>query len=238
MSGAASIPYAIPHLRVEYRLADVPVPLGVWRSVSQSQNVFAVESFIDELAHRARADPVAYRRALLRSVPRLTGVLDLAADLSGWGRAPPPERGRGVALNFTGDGTLAAQVAEVSVDAAGKIRVHRITCAVDCGQVVNPLSVEAQIEGAIVWGLSASLGGKITVKDGRIEQSNFNDYPLIRLADMPALTIHLVPSREPPSGVGEPAVPPVAPAVANAVFAATGVRHRVLPLVDRRAGQG
>jgi isoquinoline 1-oxidoreductase subunit beta len=228
VDGAVSIPYAIPHVRVEYHLADLPIPLGVWRSVSQSQNVFAVESFIDELAHCAAADPVGYRLALLGKEPRLRHVLERAAELADWGRALPAGRGRGVAVNLYYR-TFLAQVVEVSVDARQRIRADRVVCAIDCGQVVNPLTVQAQVEGAVAWALSAALKGRITLRNGRIEQSNFHDYQVLRLPEMPRVDVHIVESAEEPGGIGEPAVPPVAPAVANAVFVATGRRLRELP---------
>jgi isoquinoline 1-oxidoreductase beta subunit len=228
VDGAITMPYAIPNVRVEYHLADLPVPLGVWRSVSQSQNVFAVESFIDELAHRAGADPVAYRLALLGKEPRLQRVLERAAELAEWGKSLPAGRGRGVAINLYYR-TFLAQVAQVTVDARQRIRVDRIVCVIDCGQVVNPLTIEAQVEGAVAWALSAALKGRITLRNGRIEQSNFHDYQVLRISEMPRVDVHIVESVEEPGGVGEPAVPPVAPVVANAVFAATRRRLRELP---------
>ncbi|HET8621922.1 MAG TPA: molybdopterin cofactor-binding domain-containing protein [Gemmatimonadales bacterium] len=228
--------YSVPSVRVEYREAAIPVPLGVWRSVAQSQNVFAVESFIDELAHQAKADPVRYRRDLLSSHPRLQHVLDVAARAAGWGAPLPAGHGRGVAVSTYGEPTSLALIAELSVETRGRIKIGRLTCAVDCGQIVNPLSLEAQIEGGLVWGLSAALWGEITVKHGGIEQSNFHDYRVARISDMPRIDIHIVPSTAPPGGIGEPSVPLVAPAVANALFAATGVRHRQLPLEPQRAG--
>jgi isoquinoline 1-oxidoreductase beta subunit len=225
------VPYAVPHLRIEYREAMIPVSLGVWRSVAQSQNLFAVESFIDELAYRARADPLTYRRDLLRRQPRLRHVLDVAARAAGWGTPLPAGQGRGIALAY-GDPTFLALVAEVSVDSGGGIRVDRLTCAVDCGQIVNPLTLRAQIEGGLIWGLSATLWGEITLKDGQVEQSNFHDYRVARLRDTPRIEVEIVVSAAAPGGVGEAAVSVVAPAVANAVFAATGKRHRRLPLAS------
>ena len=223
------VPYRIPHVRVEYREAELPIPLGVWRSVAQSQNLFAVESFVDELAHRAGADPVVYRNGLLAGLPRLQRVIDTAARAAGWGRPLPSGSGRGVAV-VVGDPTCLALVAEVSVEPESEVRVRRLTCAVDCGQVVNPLSLQAQIEGGLVFGLSASLWGEIVVKGGRIEQSNFHDYRMARLKDVPAIDVRIVAGGGSPGGIGEASVPLVAPALANAVFAASGVRRRRLPL--------
>jgi isoquinoline 1-oxidoreductase beta subunit len=229
------VPYAVPHLRIDYREAMIPVPLGVWRSVAQSQNLFAVESFIDELAYRARADPLTYRRDLLGRQPRLRHVLDIAARAAGWDTPLPAGQGRGIALAYGGP-TFLALVAEVSVDSGGGIRVDRLTCAVDCGQIVNPLTLRAQIEGGLIWGLSATLWGEITLKDGQVEQSNFHDYRVARLRDTPRIEVEIVVSDPAPGGVGEAAVPVVAPAVANAVFAASGKRHRRLPLANYGSG--
>jgi CO/xanthine dehydrogenase Mo-binding subunit len=230
VDGAVNIPYRIPHVRVEWRKVDIPVPLGVWRSVAQSQNVFAVESFIDELAGRAGADPAEYRQALLANDPRLSNVLTIATRMAGWGRPAVRNRGMGIALNRYGEGTHVAVVATVSVLPDRAFRVERLGCAVDCGQPINPLSLRAQIEGGLAWGLSATLHGRITLKNGRVEQSNFHDYPVLRMSEMPAIDIHVVENPAAPGGIGEPCAPPVAPAVANALFAASGVRIRSLPL--------
>jgi isoquinoline 1-oxidoreductase subunit beta len=226
--GAVGLAYGIPNLRVEYCMHRTPVPVSWWRSVYPSQNAFASESFIDELAHAARQDPVAFRRGLLAGKPRYLAVLDLAAEKSGWGRAAPG-RGLGIAINRFWSDTIVAEVAEVSVE-QGKVRVHKVTCAVDCGLALNPDNVKAQIEGGVVYGLSAALHGAITIEGGRVKQSNFHDYQVIRMNEMPAIEVHLVPSDGPPLGVGEPGTPPIAPAVANAVFAATGKRVRELPI--------
>jgi isoquinoline 1-oxidoreductase subunit beta len=233
IDGAVNLPYRIPHVRVEWRPVDIPVPLGVWRSVAQSQNVFAVESFIDELAARVRADPVAYRQALLEHDPRLSNVLTIAACLAEWGRPARRGQGTGVALNRYGEGTYVAVVARVNIKPDRSFRVERLTCAVDCGQPVNPLSLRAQIEGGLAWGLSAALHGRITLSRGRIEQSNFHDFPVLRMSEMPELDVHIVESSATPGGIGEPCAPPVASAVANALFAASGVRIRSLPLPGR-----
>jgi len=227
------VPYAIANLREVDIEEDPGIPTGPWRSVGASQNAFAIECFVDELAWEARQDPVAFRRALLARSPRHRAVLDLAAEKSGWGSPLPAGQGRGIAI-YRSFGSWVAEVAEVSVAANGGIRVHRVVCAVDCGSIVNPDTIASQIEGAVVFGLSAALHGEITVRNGAVEQKSFDDYPILTLRDAPAVDVHILPSRRPPGGVGEPGVPPIAPAVANAVFAATGVRTRSLPLVRSR----
>jgi isoquinoline 1-oxidoreductase beta subunit len=229
VEGAANVPYAFPNVQVEFHHKDFGVPVGFWRSVGASQNAFITESFVDELAHAAGKDPYEYRRGLLGRSPRHRGVLELAAARAGWDAPPPPGRHRGIAVAFS-YGSWAAEVAEVSVAEDGTVRVHRVVCAIDCGLAVNPDQVRAQMEGGIVWGLTAALRGRITLADGRVEQSNFHDYPMLRLYEMPVVEVHIVPSAEAPGGVGEPAVPPLAPAVTNAVFAATGRRIRRLPI--------
>jgi CO/xanthine dehydrogenase Mo-binding subunit len=228
VAGLADLDYAIPHLLVEYCRPDLPVPVGYWRSVGPSQNTFIVESFVDELAHLAKRDPVEFRRDLLTDSPRLRKVLDLAAERGGWGTAAPVGRARGVAL-VNDKGGLVAQVAEVSLE-GDRVRVHKVSCAADCGRIIHPGIVEGQITGSIVAGLAAALHGEITIKDGRVSQSNFHDYPLLRMREMPVVEVRMVPSDEEPGGVGEPAVPPIAPAVANALFALTGTRIRRLPI--------
>jgi CO/xanthine dehydrogenase Mo-binding subunit len=228
VAGLAEHDYAIPHVLVEYCRPDLPVPVGYWRSVGPSQNTFILESFVDELAHLAGRDPVEFRRELLTASPRLLHVLDVAAVRSGWGTAAPAGRARGVAL-VRDKGGLVAQVAEVSLE-RDRVRVHKVTCAADCGRIIHPGIVEGQITGSIVAGLAAALHGEITIENGRVSQSNFHDYPLLRMREMPVVEVHLVPSEEEPGGVGEPAVPPIAPAVANALFALTGTRIRRLPI--------
>jgi isoquinoline 1-oxidoreductase beta subunit len=228
VEGAEDLPYSIPNILVDLHTQILPVTTLWWRSVGHSHTAFVVESFIDELAHAAGKDPFECRRTLLGGAPRHLQVLELAAEKAGWGTAVPAGRGRGIAVHKSFD-SYVAQVAEVSV-ADGQVKVHRVVCAVDCGMTVNPDTVAAQMESGIVFGLSAALCGAITLKDGRVEQSNFNNYPILRMRDMPEVQVHIVPSREEPTGIGEPGVPPIAPAVANAVFMATGKRIRRLPI--------
>lgn len=230
VEGISDCPYAFANLRVEYVRTEPGVPVWFWRSVGHSQNAYFLESFIDELAAAAGKDPVAFRRSLLGKQPRLRGVLDLVAEKSGWGSPLPPGVHRGVAV-ASSFGSFVAEVAEVSVDAQGKPRVHRVVAAVDCGATVNPEIVRRQVEGGIAYGLSAALLGKITFANGRVQQSNFDDYPMLRITDMPKVDVHIVPSAEAPGGIGEPGLPPAAPAVVNAIFAATGKRLRKLPVV-------
>jgi isoquinoline 1-oxidoreductase beta subunit len=207
-----------------------------WRSVGHTNTAFAVESFIDECAHAAGQDPVAYREALLAGQPRHLAVLRLAAAKAGWGTKLPHGRARGVAVHAS-FGSVVAEVAEVSLE-RGRPRVHRVVAAIDCGLVVNPGQVAYQVESAVCYGLSAALYGEVTLADGRVEQSNFNDYPIVRLAEMPAVEVHTVPSTAPPSGVGEPGTPPIAAAVANALYALTQVRARQLPLTHAKFTPG
>ncbi len=229
VEGAADLLYGIPNLQVDLHTPRIGVPVLWWRSVGHSHNGFAVEAFFDEVAHAGGKDPYELRRALLANQPRMRGVLDLVAQKAGWGKPLPAGRGRGIATHFSFD-SYVAQVAEVSVDKSGAVRVHRMVCAVDCGRVVNPDSVKAQMEGGIIFGLTAALKGEITLEHGRVVQRNFHDYPMLRINEAPEIEVHIVPSTENPTGVGEPGVPPVAPAVANAIFAATGKRVRKLPI--------
>jgi isoquinoline 1-oxidoreductase beta subunit len=201
--------------------------------VGHSHTAFVVESFLDEAAHAAGKDPFEFRRTLLGNKPRHKGVLELAAQKAGWGESLPTGRARGIAVHES-YGSFVAQVAEVSVTPKGEVRVHRVVCAIDCGRYVNPDTIEAQMESGIVFGLSATLYGAITFKGGRVEQGNFDDYPILRIDSMPRVEVHIMPSREPAGGVGEPGVPPIAPAVANAVFAATGARLRSLPMTPEK----
>ncbi|MFZ2650205.1 MAG: xanthine dehydrogenase family protein molybdopterin-binding subunit [Burkholderiaceae bacterium] len=233
LEGIHDHPYDIAHQRIAYGRAEPGPQVWFWRSVGHSQNVFFMESFIDELAAAAKKDPFEFRRSLLTRQPRYKGVLELAAERSNWGKALPAGVARGIAVAQS-FGSYVAQVAEVSVRSDGTPKVHRVVAAVDCGMTVNPEIIRRQIEGGIVFGLSAALYGRITLKDGRVEQSNFHDYPVLRIQEMPRVEVHIVASREPPGGIGEPGTPPIAPAVANAIFAATGKRLRSLP-IDRAA---
>jgi isoquinoline 1-oxidoreductase beta subunit len=229
VEGAKEIPYEIPNILVDLHTPKIDVPVQWWRSVGHSHTAFVVESFIDEVAHEAGKDPYEFRRNLLAKHPRHYGVLKLAAEKAGWGRPLPKGRGRGIAQHES-FGSFVAQVAEISVSAEGKVRVHKVVCAIDCGKIVNPDTIKAQMESGIVFGLSAALYGKITFQNGRVEQSNFHDYPLLRLNEMPLVEVHIISSKEKSGGVGEPGVPPIAPAVANAIFAVTGKRIRHLPI--------
>jgi isoquinoline 1-oxidoreductase beta subunit len=230
VEGASDSPYVtgLADYRVDLHLTDPGVPVLWWRSVGHSHTAFAVESFVDELAHAARKDPLEFRRALLAKSPRVRAVLELAAEKAGWGTPPPAGRARGLAVHES-FGSIVSHVAEVSVE-DGRIRVHRVTCAVDCGVCVNPLGVEAQMQSAVAFGLTAALHGELTMKDGQVQESNFHDYPVLRMYEMPKVEVHIVPSHEKSGGAGEPGTPPMAPAVANAVFALTGKRLRELPL--------
>jgi len=209
------------------------IPTAFWRGVGPTHNIFVVESFIDELAAAAKQDPFEYRRALLDRSPRAKAVLELAAERAGWGQPLPTGRGRGIALLHAFGETYIAQVAEVSVSKSGDVRVHRVVCAVDCGTIVNPDTVRAQMEGGIVFGITAVLFGEITIKDGRVEQRNFNDYRMLRINEAPVVEVHLVKSTEAPGGIGEPGTSTVMPAVTNAIFAATGRRVRKLPVGEQ-----
>ena len=228
--GAIGLAYGFPNLRVEFARVEPPgIPTAFWRSVGPSHNVFVTESFVDELAAAAKQDPVAYRRALLDESPRAKAVLDLVAEKAGWGHTLPSGAGRGVGLQNV-FGSYMAQVAEVEVSSKGAVRVRRVVCAVDCGMAVNPDTIRAQIEGAIIFGITAALYGEITLKNGRVEQANFDSYQALRIDEAPAIEVHIVPSREPPGGMGEPGTSLIVPAVTNAIFAATGKRLRKLPV--------
>jgi isoquinoline 1-oxidoreductase beta subunit len=228
--GAIDLPYALPNMHVEYLRVEPPgIPTAFWRSVGPSHNVFVTETFMDELAAAAKQDAVAYRRALLDQSPRAKAVLELAAEKAGWGQPLPERTGRGVSLQFV-FGSYMAHIAEVEVAKNGAVRVRRVVCAVDCGTVVNPDTVQAQIQGAVIFGITAALHGEITLKNGRVEQTNFDTYQMLRINEAPTIEVHIVQSPEPPGGMGECGTSAIVPAVANAIFAATGKRLRKLPV--------
>ena len=233
VEGARDLQYTIPNIRVEYVRHEPPVATAFWRGVGATHNVWVVESFIDELAAAAKKDPVDYRRALLTESPRLRAVLELAASKAGWGKTPPssPDRrfGRGVSAQFV-FGSYMAQIAEVSVAKDGSVRIERVVCAVDCGQAVNPDTIVAQIESGVVFGASAALWNEITFDRGRVQQNNFNDYRVMRINEAPRIEVHIIQSTDSPGGIGEPGTSAIAPALTNAIFAATGKRIRKLPI--------
>jgi isoquinoline 1-oxidoreductase beta subunit len=231
VDGAKQLVYDIPAIQVEYVRHEEPVlRTGWWRGVGVTHNMFVIESFVDELAVAAKQDPVAFRQAMLGKSPRARAVLDLATKEAGWGKPLPARHGRGVALLYSEWDTYMAQVVDVEVTGEGEIRVKRVVCAVDCGTIINPDTVKAQIESGVVFGISGALWGEITVKNGRVEQSNFNDYRVLRMNETPPIDVHLIRNGEAPGGIGEPGTAATAPALANAVFAATGRRIRQLPL--------
>jgi isoquinoline 1-oxidoreductase beta subunit len=226
--GAVNLAYDILNTRFSQVAYDPGMPISIWRSVGNSYNAFAVESFIDELAVAADKDPLQFRREHLQKHPRHLVVLDKLEQEAGWG-ASDGGQAKGIAI-FESFGTVVGQVAEVSVNDQGVIRVHRVTCVVDCGIAVNPDIVKAQMESGIIFGLTAALYGEINIDRGKVKQSNFHDYRMLKMADSPAIDVHLIPSERDPGGVGEPGTPVIAPAVANAVYAVTGKRLRSLPL--------
>jgi isoquinoline 1-oxidoreductase beta subunit len=229
VEGAADMPYAVPNLHVDVHNAKSPVPVLWWRSVGHSQNAYAVETFIDRMAHEAKQDPVAFRLALMQGQERSAAVLKLAAEKAGWGKKLPAGHAHGVAVAES-FGSHVAQIVEISKTKDGKIKVERVVCAVDCGIAVNPDVIKAQMEGGIGYGLGAILRDEITFTDGKVDQTNFDSYLPLRISDMPKIEVHLVTSDVHPSGVGEPGVPPLGPALANAVFALNGVRVTELPM--------
>jgi isoquinoline 1-oxidoreductase beta subunit len=232
VDSAIDVPYAIPNLKVDVVRHEPPaVPTGFWRGVGPNNNVFAIESFMDELAKKAGADPVEFRRAHLAKSPRLLAALNLAADKAGWGTSLPAGHGRGVSAQIS-FASFIVTVAHVEVTDDGNVRLHRLTTAVDTGTVVNPDTVIAQLQGGMIFGSTAALWGEITVANGRVRQSNFHDYRMLRINETPQIDIHLVPSTEPPGGIGETGVTTAPPAIRNAIYAATGVPLRRLP-IDR-----
>jgi len=232
VNGANNLPYDVPNILVDYIMSNTEVPVGWWRSVYNSQNAFANEVFIDELAYKAGVDALEFRMTMLNNSPRHKAVLRLAAEKAGWGKPLAKGQGMGLAVHES-FGSWSAQVATVTVSKAGELSVDKIVASIDCGTVINPDGVKAQMEGSIVYGLTSTLKGEITIEKGAVAQSNFHDFELLRIDEMPKVEIHIVPSIEPPSGAGEPGLPPVAPAVANAIFNANGKRVRKLPIKSK-----
>ena len=230
VDGIENTPYEFPNFLVEYVRMDTPVPVGFWRSVGNSHNGFTMESFMDEMAHAAGRDPLDFRLSLLKNNPRPRRLLEAVAEKAGWGKAPKKGQALGIAHHFA-FGSYVAHVAEVSVDKKnGQIRVHRVVCAVDCGSVVNPDTIKAQMEGGLIMGLSAALKEKVEFSDGGVKSANFDNYEILRMNETPEIEVHIIVHNDKLGGIGEPAVPPIAPAVANAVYAATGARIRRLPM--------
>ncbi len=229
VEGISNLPYHIPNMKVAWNMAPGGIPTLWWRSVGSSHTAFAVEGMIDEMAKAAGKDPYQYRRMLLEKHPRFIRVLDEAANKAGWTKPVPAGRGRGIAIHES-FGTVVAHVAEVSITPNKTLKVHKVVCAIDCGQTVNPDTIRAQMEGCVVFGLTAALYGEITFDKGRVKQSNFYDYRMLRINEMPEVEVHILDSTEKMGGVGEPGVPPIAPAVMNALFMLTGKRVRSLPL--------
>ena len=232
VNGANNLPYKIPNILVDYVMSNTSVPVGWWRSVYNSQNAFANEVFIDELAHRAGTDALEFRMNMLHESPRHKEALRLAAEKAGWGKSLPKGQGMGLAVHES-FGSWSAQVAQVTVSKNHEISIDKIVASVDCGTVINPDGVKAQMEGSIVYGLTSTLKGEITIEKGAVAQSNFHEFELLQMHEMPKVEIYIVPSLEPPGGAGEPGLPPVAPAVANAIFNATGKRIRKLPITSK-----
>jgi CO/xanthine dehydrogenase Mo-binding subunit len=229
ITGFSDIPYAAPNFSAHYVESNFGIPVGWWRSVGHSQNSFFVESFIDELAHTAGEDPLAVRSAHLKGNARALAVLERVAEMANWGHASVPGATHGVAFVLYSNALL-AQIAEVSVESGGEVKVHKVYCAIDCGDVVNPDIVRAQIEGSVIFGLTATLYGEITIEKGRVKQSNFHDHPLLTIKDSPVVETEIIISGATLGGVGETGLPTIAPAVTNAIFAATGHRIRKLPV--------
>jgi isoquinoline 1-oxidoreductase beta subunit len=234
VEGSQQLPYAIPNIEIDLHTTDAGVPVLWWRSVGHTHNGYSTETFFDEVAHAAGHDPVELRRQLLKDHPRHLGVLELAAEKAEWGRPLPEGRARGVAVHES-FGSFVAQVVEVSLDKRGLPHVERVICAVDCGVAINPDNIRGQMESGIGFGLGAALHNEIVLEEGRVRESNFQNYRPLRIHEMPQVEVHIVSSKAPPTGVGEPGVPPIAPAVANAYFELTGARVRRLPFRNHRA---
>jgi len=233
VESSANLPYGLGNIRVEWTAQEPPgIPTAFWRGVGVTRGTFVVESFVDELAAQAKQDPLAYRLALLDKNPRAAAVLRIAAERAGWGQRLPQGQGRGIAL-CTGFGTFIAQVVQVSVDKEGSVNPTHVWCAVDCGIQVNPAIIEAQMQSGIIFGLSGALFGEVTIKDGRVEQTNFGDYRVLRINEAPQIDVQLVKSGEAPGGMGEPGTSCVMPALTNAIYAATGKRIRRLPVGEQ-----
>jgi isoquinoline 1-oxidoreductase beta subunit len=230
VEGLVNMPYAIPNLRVDAAIKNTHVPVMFWRSVGSSQNAFAAESFIDELAVAAGQDPYRFRRKLLEGKPDFLRELDLLAEKGDWGKAMPAGKGRGIAIHES-FGTIVGEIVEAAVDGKGQVRCERVVVVVDCGHVINPRTVEMQMESGVIYGLTAALYDEITIKDGAVEQGNFDTYQMVRLADAPKIETYLsLSGGDKWGGIGEPGTPPIAPALCNAIFAATGKRVRDLPV--------
>jgi isoquinoline 1-oxidoreductase subunit beta len=230
--GLVQLPYRLPNVRITSHDIELPVPVGNWRSVGNSQNGFFAESFIDELAIAAKADPLDFRIAHLQDNPRFLAVAEKLKELSGWGQVLAPHKGQGVSI-IESFGSIVGEVADVTVTPDGKLTIDHIHCVVDCGVAVNPDVIRAQIESGVIYGLSAALFGKTTVTNGVVDQTNFDTQEVVRLANAPNVTVHIMPSTQRPSGIGEPGTPPIFAAVTNAIFAVTGKRIRNLPLSDQ-----
>lgn len=230
-TGAVPFPYAIDNLLIEYVEDDPGIPVGFWRSVGSSSTAFVIECFIDELAQAAGQDPVAFRLDLLKHLPRTRAVLKLAAEKAGWGTPLPPGLFRGTAVHEF-HGTVVAMIADALIEEGGNIKIPRVVTAVDCGRIINPEIVKAQVTGGLIFGLSAMLLGEVTLINGQVQQSNFDDYPILTMVETPEIEVHLIDSQEPPTGIGETGVPPIAPAIANALSIAAGKRIRRLPVRD------
>src|SRR5215472_11634056 len=228
VEGIRNLPYAVPNVRIDLTTTESAVPVLWWRAVGSTHTAYALESFIDEIAYATGKDPVEFRLAMLKDKPRHAAVLQLAAEKAGWSSPAPTDRYRGIALaeSFR---SYVAQVAEISIESSGRPKVHRVVCAIDCGVAVNPDQIRAQMEGGIGFGLGAILKSQLTLDEGRIVEGNFDGYDVLRMDEMPKVEVHIVKSSAPPTGVGEPGVPPIGPAVANAFFKATGKRVRILP---------